>query len=124
MLQWKRDLQATKARVFLLLYNRYMLSARDARIALNVKRRLSEITKVKRLVVYGSRARGRATKYSDLDLYIELNAKVNSGLRRRIREIAWEVSLDSGVVISTLVASDSLKGQPILKAIQAEGIPV
>lgn len=101
-----------------------MLSTRDTRIARKVKRRLSEITNVKRLVVYGSRARGKATKYSDLDLYIELNANVNPALRRRIREIAWEVSLDSGVVISTLVASERLNGQPILKAIQAEGIPV
>lgn len=101
-----------------------MLSTRDARIARKVKRRLSEITNVKKMVVYGSRARGKATKYSDLDLYIELNANVNPALRRRIREIAWEVSLDSGIVISTLVASDRLKGQPILKAIQAEGIPV
>ena len=101
-----------------------MLSTRDARIVRKVKRRLSEITNVKKLVVYGSRARGKATKYSDLDLYIELNTSVNPSLRRKIREIAWEVSLDSGIVISTLVAGDRLKGQPILKAIQAEGIPV
>jgi predicted nucleotidyltransferase len=101
-----------------------MLSERDARIARRVKRRLSEVTDVKKLVVYGSRARGKATKYSDLDLYIEINAPVDPRLRRRIREITWEVSLDSGIVISTLVASDRLKGQPILRAIQAEGIPV
>ena len=101
-----------------------MLSTRDARIARKVKRRLSEITNVKKLVVYGSRAMGKATEDSDLDLSIELNANVNPALRRRIREIAWEVSLDSGIVISTLVASDRLNGQPILKAIQAEGIPV
>ena len=96
-----------------------MLSTKDARIARKVKRRLSEITPVKRLVVYGSRARGKPVKYSDLDLYIELGTKVDFALRKKIREIAWEVSLDSGVVISTLVASDRLKGQPILKAINA-----
>jgi predicted nucleotidyltransferase len=107
-----------------LLYNTTMLSTRDARIARKVKRRISEIIPVKRLVVYGSRARGSPTKYSDLDLYIELDTQVNSALRRKIREVAWEVSLDSGVVITTLVASERLKGQPILKAIQAEGIPV
>ena len=101
-----------------------MLSAKDARIARKVKRRLSEITPVKRLVVYGSRARGKPVKYSDLDLYIELDTKINPALRRKIREIAWEVSLDSGVVISTLVASERLKGQPILKAINAEGIVI
>ncbi len=101
-----------------------MLSIRDTRIARKVKRRLSEITDVKRLVVYGSRARGKSTKYSDLDIYIELNTSINPALRRKIREIAWEVSLDSGIVISTLVASDRLAGQPILKAIKTEGIPV
>ena len=108
----------------LLLYNRNMLSTRDTRIARKVKSRLSEITAVKRLVVYGSRARGNPTKYSDLDLYIELRTKVNPALRRKIREVAWEVSLDSGVVITTLVASERLEGQPILKAIKAEGIAV
>ncbi|HKY53719.1 MAG TPA: nucleotidyltransferase domain-containing protein [Anaerolineales bacterium] len=101
-----------------------MLSAKDARIARKVKRRLSEVIPVKRLMVYGSRARGKPEKYSDLDLYIELDTQINSGLRRIIREIAWEVSLDSGVVITTLVASERLEGQPILKAIKAEGIAV
>ncbi|MBI3165033.1 MAG: nucleotidyltransferase domain-containing protein [Anaerolineales bacterium] len=101
-----------------------MLSARDARIARKVKRRLSEIAPVKRLVVYGSRARGKPARYSDLDLYIEFGTLVDPALRRRIREIAWEVSLASGVVVTTLVASDRLKGQPILKAIKAEGIAV
>lgn len=101
-----------------------MLSATDSRIARKVKRRLLEITPVKRLVVYGSRARGNPTKYSDLDLYIELGTQVSPSLRKKIREIAWEVSLDSGVVITTLVASERLEGQPILKAIKAEGIAV
>ncbi len=108
----------------MLLYNMNMLSARDARIARKVKRRLLEITSVRQFVVYGSRARGKPAKYSDLDLYIELESKVSPALRREIRQIAWEVSLDSGVVISTLVASESLKGQPILKAIKADGIAV
>lgn len=101
-----------------------MLSEKDARIARKVKRRLAEIAPVRRLVVYGSRARGNPTQYSDLDLYIELDAPLNSKLRNMIREIAWEISLDSGVVISTLVASDRLSGQPIVKAIETEGIAV
>jgi uncharacterized protein len=101
-----------------------MLSEKDARIARKVKRRLAEIAPVRRLVVYGSRARGNPTQYSDLDLYIELDAPLNLKLRNMIREIAWEISLDSGVVISTLVASDRLSGQPIVKAIETEGIAV
>ena len=44
----------------LLLYNVFMLSRMDARIARKVKRRLLKVTPVKRLIVYGSRARGKA----------------------------------------------------------------
>jgi len=101
-----------------------MLSAKDARIARKVKRRLLDVTPVQRVVVYGSHARGDAGKYSDLDLYIEIPNPVDRPLRNKIREIAWEVSLDSGVVISTLVGGDRLKGQPILKSIEKEGIAV
>lgn len=108
----------------MLLYNRNMLSIKDTRIARKVKRRLLAVTPVQRVVVYGSRARGDATKYSDLDLYIEIPSKVDLTLRKKIREIAWEVSLDSGVVISTLVGGERLKGQPILKAIEKEGVAV
>jgi len=60
-----------------------MLSTRDTRIARKVKRRLSEITPVRQLVVYGSRARGKPAKYSDLDLYIELDTKVSPVLRKK-----------------------------------------
>ncbi len=107
-----------------MLYNINMLSEKDARIARKVKRRLSEITPVKRLVVYGSRARGNPTQYSDLDLYIELDIPLNLPLKNKIREIVWEISLDSGVVISTLVSSERLAGQPVLKAIETEGIAI
>jgi predicted nucleotidyltransferase len=101
-----------------------MLSTKDARIARKVKRRLMEVTPIQRVVVYGSRARGEAAKYSDLDLYIEIPTAVDRPLRDKIREIAWEVSLDSGVVISTLVGGERLKGQPILKSIEKEGIAI
>ena len=106
------------------MYNRDMLSRSDAQIARRVKRRLLAEIPLKRLVVYGSRARGNPAPYSDLDLYIELNSAVSRDLRRKIREIAWEISLDSGVVISTLVAGERLAGQPILKAIEREGIAI
>ena len=102
-----------------------MLSRIDARIVRQVKRRLLAITPVQLLVVYGSRARGDAVPESDLDMYIEVPLLTPS-LRLRISEIAWEVGLEAGMVISTLVASgqNPLGGQPIRLAIEREGIVV
>jgi predicted nucleotidyltransferase len=76
-----------------------------------------------RLVVYGSRTQGDAAPDSDLDLYIE-GPVVTPELRRKINEIAWEVSLETGVVISALIYSKQLAGQPILKAIETDGISI
>jgi len=93
----------------------------DASIARKVKRRLLKVTPVNRLMVYGSRARGDAASDSDLDLYIEGPA-VTPDMRRKISEIAWEVSLETGIVISTLIYSNQLAGQPIIKAIEMDGV--
>lgn len=106
-----------------------MLSSSDEQIVRIFKRRLEAITTVKQIRVFGSRARGDASDDSDLDLFIEL-AELTPPLRNQIREIAWEVSLAEGVVISTFVATtqgmvDSpLAANPILKVIQTEGIAV
>ena len=100
-----------------------MLSRMDASIARKVKRRLLKVTPVERLMVYGLRAREDAVSDSDLDLYIEGPA-VTPEMRRKISEIAWEVSLETGVVISTLIYSKQLAGQPIMKAIEMNGIVV
>jgi predicted nucleotidyltransferase len=100
-----------------------MLSRMDAKIARQVKRRLLGVTPVNRLVVYGSRARGDAAADSDLDLYVEVPS-VTPDMRRKISEITWEISLESGIVISTLISSKQLAGQPILKAIETDGIAV
>ncbi len=111
------------------LYNLDMLSPNDARIVRRLKRRIQAITPVKRLVVFGSRARGDDSDESDLDVFIELEA-LTPQLRKQISNLAWEIGFDEGVVISTFVATSqaitdsALAANPLLIAIRADGIAV
>ena len=106
-----------------------MLLREDLKIAHLLRKRLEAIPTFKRMVIFGSRARGEASPDSDLDLFIEVS-DLNEEIRYQIQLAAWEESLENGVVISTFIAStDSLvnsplAANPLLKAIELDGVVV
>lgn len=84
---------------------------------------------IRRVVIFGSRARGEASPDADLDLFIEVS-ELNGKIREQIQWAAWEVSLDNEMVISTFIATtDSLihsplAANPLLKSIELDGIAI
>jgi len=106
-----------------------MLRAQDALIVNLFKMRVQAITRIERMIVFGSRARGDAVEESDLDIFIEVPS-LTPDLRQKILDIAWEISYENEVVISTFLTSTALltnsplSGNPIIRTIELEGVAV
>jgi len=57
-----------------------------------------------RIWAYGSRTKGRATDESDFDMCVVVET-TDDDTDEKIRQIAWEVSFEHGLVISTMIYS-------------------
>jgi predicted nucleotidyltransferase len=105
------------------------MDATDREIARELRQRLSQGVKIEDFRIFGSRGRGEATPESDLDVYLVVT-ELTPALRRWIDEVAWEVGFEKDRVISTLVTTrrgleqGPFGAQPVVQAIEREGIPV
>lgn len=103
------------------------MTQKDYEIARQLKERLSEVVQVLDFRVFGSRARGEADEYSDMDVFIEVD-KIDKPLKKKIRHIVWELGFENSIYISPLIFTRSeiedspLKASPILENITEEGV--
>ena len=103
--------------------------SKDYAIAKELKERLSNVTSVVDLIIFGSRARGDQDEYSDMDVFIEV-ATLDKDLKERIYEIVWEAGFENFMVISPLICAkdeienSALRLAPIVKNIFEEGIRI
>ncbi len=105
------------------------MNPKDYEIAKDLKKRLSEVVNLIDFRVFGSRARGEADEYSDMDVFIEVETLDNE-LKEKISDIVWEVGFEHLIVISQLIftrdeiENSPLRASPIVKNIVEEGVAV
>lgn len=105
------------------------MRSEDIKIAQELKSRLSGLVELLDFKVFGSRARGDADEYSDMDVFFEVES-LDSVLKEKISEIVWEVGFNNYTVISPLIftrdelENSPLRSSPIVEAIAEEGVAV
>jgi predicted nucleotidyltransferase len=105
------------------------MTSKDYEIAKELKKRLSEVVELIDFRVFGSRARGEADEYSDMDVFLEVKS-LNREVEDRILDIVWEVGFENSIFISPLIFTryeiekSPLKASPIVKNIEEEGVRV
>ena len=101
----------------------------DYRVAKKLKIRLETVAPLVDLMVFGSRARGTADSYSDMDVFIELEY-IDRQLKEKIHDITWEIGFENFLVISPIIFTraeiedSALRSSSLVRTIQAEGIKI
>jgi predicted nucleotidyltransferase len=107
------------------------LSEVERRLVADLRRRLgAELPGIGfRMTVFGSRARGDAEPDSDLDVLVEVDVEhVSFPDKQRLRRVATEVSIASGIIVSLLVVDKSIMTErgdfSVFENVREEGIAV
>ena len=105
------------------------MTQNDLQTARILKDRVLKLTPLVDFRIFGSRARGDADEYSDMDIFIEFES-IDKELKNRVKNAAWEMTLETGIVVTTLLFSrheiedSALRSSPIIRVIMEEGVSV
>lgn len=98
----------------------------DLSVAQEYKRRVEDAfeSRVAKMVLFGSRARGEAHEESDWDIAVFLASKPTMEDRHRLTDLGSDVLMDTGQVIQamTLASRREAEDSTLLRAIRTDGI--
>ncbi len=99
---------------------------RALKLAKEVRKQLTNaLGQPVQVIMFGSQARGDATKESDIDLLIVLPS-INNSTLKITSDIAWEVGFEAGKVISAIPdTKENMKRYgflPFYRSIKEEGV--
>ncbi len=106
------------------------MNTKDRATLKALRRRLEKRVSLRRLLLFGSRARGDADADSDLDVLVVLEDGSGAEARAAVSECAWETSLQEGAhIVPVVYTRDEWEDGPersslLALAVAAEGIPV
>ncbi len=99
-----------------------------AELLKRVKATIKAIFPNAEIILYGSRARGTARADSDWDFLILLPDTVNKALEMRIKDALYDIELETGMVLSSIVRSKKewfssrYRVVPLRQKIEQEGV--
>ena len=84
---------------------------------------------VDRIILYGSRAKGRSNKYSDFDILLILKREFDWKLERQIQDVCWEIDYKYNILTDVKMMHrndlNHIRGkQPFILNALNEGISV
>lgn len=91
---------------------------------------LLKIFSVHKIVLFGSRARGDATPYSDMDVVVITEKSLDEKAIDYVSDCAWEAGFESGIVIVPIVFSkEEWENSPeryslLAQAVEMEGVAI
>lgn len=93
-----------------------------------LKKRLLNRFPRTRIILYGSKARGNGEEFSDIDVLILLDRKIDTELEKQILDIAYEIELESDIVFGVMIESENFwdsslaRIMPLHQNIEKEGV--
>lgn len=96
--------------------NNLKITGKDFKSIRKLKKRVLEKFPDAEFILYGSKVRGDNEGFSDIDILILMNRKVDKNVEEVISAIAYDIDLEYDVVLSTIVESNKFWNSPLSKA--------